>query len=196
MQAGVQIWVMPIAVWVAALVAAYVAITRGPQPISRAYVFDQLLRYILLFPIGVLSLWAFIGHVFFPEQSAAAIGWTTSPFQYEIGVANLGLGLAAIYAAFSTFHARVAVAIVAFCFLIGAGIGHISDIIETGNLAPGNAGPIMITDFLTPIILAVLLYLVVRKPKSPATVALEYELRVARKALDDYRTALDKLGKD
>lgn len=196
MQVGVQMWVMPIAVWVAALVAAYVAIARGPQPTARAYVIDQLLRYILLFPLGVLSLWAFIGHVFFPEQSAAAIGWTTSPFQYEIGVANLGLGLASIYAAFSTFQARVAVAIAAFCFLIGANVGHINDIIETGNLAPGNAGPIMITDFLTPIALAVLLFLVVRKPKSPTTVALEHELRVARKALDDYRTALDKLGKD
>lgn len=196
MDASVQAWVMPIAVWFAALVAAGTAIWRGPQPIARAYMIEQLLRYTFLFPLGVQGLWAFFGHVFFPEQSAAAIGWATSPFQYEVGVANLGLGVASIYAAFSTFQARLAVAIVAFCFLVGAGIGHIRDIVDTGNLAPGNAGPIMITDILTPIALAVLLLLSVHKPKSPATVALEAELRNARKALEDYRAALENFGKD
>jgi hypothetical protein len=82
----------------------------------------------------------------------------TSPFQYEVGVANLGLWLASLYAAFKGFETRVAVAIAAACFLVGAGIGHIRDIVETGNLAPGNAGPIMVTDFLTPLVIVVLLF--------------------------------------
>ena len=85
----------------------------------------------------------------------------------------------------------------AACFLLGAGIGHIRDIIATGNFAPGNAGPIMITDFLTPIAICVLLFLSSErwKPKSPATLALEAELDVARQAMRDYRHALEKLGK-
>jgi hypothetical protein len=33
------------------------------------------------------------------------------------------------------------------------------------------------------------------RPKSPATIALETELEVARKALRDYRDALSELGK-
>lgn len=191
-----QIWFMPILVWVAALTCAGLAIWRGPRPISRGFVIDRLLRYIFLFPLGMLSLWAFIGHVIFPEEAAAVIGWMPSPFQHEIGVANLGLGLMSLYAAFSTFQARVAAGIFAFCFLVGAGIGHIRDIVQTGNLAPGNAGPIMVTDFLTPIVIVVLLLLTARKPKSPATIALEAELRVARKALQDYRSALENFGKD
>jgi hypothetical protein len=196
MTAQAQIWLMPVLVWVAALVFALIAIWRGPRPISRGFVIDRLLRYIFLFPVGVLSLWAFIGHVFFPAQAAATIGWSPSPFQYEVGVANLGLGLTSIYAAFSTFQARLAAGIMAFCFLVGAGIGHIRDIVQAGNLAPGNAGPIMVTDFLTPIVIAVLLLLTARKPKSPVTIALEAELRVAQKALQDYRSALENFGKD
>jgi hypothetical protein len=196
MDASAQIWFIPILVWVAALVFAGFAIWNGPRPLSRGFVIDRLLRYVFLFPLGMQSLWAFIGHVLYPDQAAAVIGWTPSPFQYEVGVANLGLGLASIYAAFSSFQARVAVGILAVCFLLGAGIGHVRNIIEAGNFAPGNAGPIMITDFLTPIVLVVLLFAAVRKPKSSATIALEAELRVARKALRDYRSALDGFGRD
>jgi hypothetical protein len=46
------------------------------------------------------------------------------------------------------------------------------------DLAPGNAGPIMVTDFLTPIAVLVLLVLDRLKPKSAAA-----ELEVARKAM-------------
>ena len=192
-----QVSLVPILLWVAALLCVGVAIWREPRPIMRGFVIDRLLRYLFLFPLGVQGLWAFVGHVFFAERSAASIGWATSPFQYEVGVANLGLGLAAIYAAFRGFEARLSVAIAAACFLIGAGVGHIRDIVATGNLAPGNAGPIMITDFLTPIAVLVLLVFASEKwrPKSAATLALEAELEVARKAMRDYRDALSELGK-
>jgi uncharacterized protein DUF6790 len=192
-----QVALVPLLLWVAAFASAGIAIWRAPPPILRSFAIDRLLRYLFLFPLGVQGLWAFAGHVFFAEQSAASIGWATSPFQYEVGVANLGLGLASIYAAFRGFEARLAVAIAAACFLIGAGIIHILDIVERGNLAPGNAGPIMVTDFLTPITVLILLVMASGKlrPKSPATLALEAELEVARKAMREYRDALSQFGK-
>jgi len=192
-----QVSLVPILLWVAALLCAGVAMWREPRPVPRGFVIDRLLRYLFLFPLGVQGLWAFVGHVFFAEQAAASIGWANTPFQYEVGVANLGLGLASIYAAFRGFEARLAVGIVAACFLIGAGIIHIVDIVAQGNLAPGNAGPILVTDFLTPVVILVLLVFASEKfrPKSPATLALEAELDVARKALRDYRDALSDLGK-
>ncbi len=192
-----QVALVPILLWVAALLCAGVAIWREPRPIMRGFVIDRLLRYLFLFPLGVQGLWAFIGHVFFAEQAAASIGWPNTPFQYEVGVANLGLGLASIYAAFRGFEARLAVAIAAAGFLIGAGIIHILDIMGKGNLAPGNAGPILVTDFLTPVVILVLLALASGKlrPKSATTLALEAELEVARKAMRDYRDALSELGK-
>lgn len=191
-----QVTLVPILLWLAALASAAVAIWQGPRPIDRSFVIDRLLRYLFVFPLGLLGLWAFFGHVFFAEQSAASIGWAPSPFQYEVGVANIAL--AALYAAFRDFEARLAVAIAAAYFLIGAGIGHIRDIVEAGNLALGNAGPIMVTDFLTPIAVLALLFVAngKRRPKSPATLALEAELENARKAMRQYRSALSELGRD
>lgn len=91
-----QVSLVPILLWLAALACAAVAVWQGPLPIDRSFVIDRLLRYLFLFPLGLLGLWAFIGHVFFAGQSAASIGWAPSPFQYEVGVANLGLGLASL----------------------------------------------------------------------------------------------------
>jgi hypothetical protein len=191
-----QISLVPILLWVAALAAACLAVWRGPRPVTRDFVIDRLLCYLLVLPLGLLGLWGFVGHVFFPAQSAASIGWADSPFQFEVGVANLGLALASLYAAFRGFEARLAAALAA-AFLLGAGVIHVTDIITAGNFAPGNAGPILVTDFLTPIAVLVLLYLSSREPapKSTATVALEAELEVARKAMREYRNALSELGK-
>ena len=193
-----QVSLVPILLWVAALLCWGIAVWRSPRPIMQAFVVDRLLRYLFIFPLGLLGLWAFVGHVFFPARSAAAIGWDPSPFQFEVGYANLGLGLASLYAAYTSFYARVAVAIAASCFLIGAGIGHVHDIVAFGNLTPGNAGPILVTDFLTPMaVLALLLVAAQRpRPKSPDTLALEAELEVARRALRSYRHALDKFVKE
>jgi hypothetical protein len=196
-----QVWLVPILLWVAALAVAGIAILRGPRPVRRDFVIDRLLRYLFVFPLGLQGLWAFVGHVFFPAQSAASIGWSASPFQFEVGMANLGLGLASLHAAFRGFEARLTASLVAASFLIGAGLLHISDIAGSGNLAPGNAGPIMVTDFVTPIAVLVLLVLAsgvqrrARRPKSPTTLALEAEFEMARKAMREYRDALSKLGK-
>jgi hypothetical protein len=112
-----QVSLVPILLWVVALACAGLAVWQGRRPIERSFAVDRLLRYLFLFPLGLQGLWAFVGHVFFAERSAASIGWATSPFQYEVGVANLGLGLASLYAAFKGFEARMAVAIAATCFL-------------------------------------------------------------------------------
>jgi hypothetical protein len=204
---GVIVSVVPVALWVIALICTVIAVRRAPRPISFAFVVERLLRYILIFPLGVQSLWAFACHVFIPEQTAAAIGWKTSPFQYEVGVANLGIGIASLYAAFAGSGARAAVAIMATSFLGGAGIGHIRDIASSGNLAPGNVGPILFTDFLTPIAIFVLLLMSQRsKPAAQAAEAvsaahvedgvevppaprIEDELEKARQALRESLTA-------
>jgi uncharacterized protein DUF6790 len=172
---------VPIVMWGAALLCAGIAIWRGPRPATWGFVFDKLLRYLFIFPLGVQALWAFLSHVLLPEESAAAIGWAPSPFQYEVGVANLGIALGSFYAAFGTFQARAAMAIAAGAFLAGAGIGHIVEIVEDLNYAPGNAGPIMISDFLTPIVVLVLLLL--SPSQSPSGPLVSEQLARAREDL-------------
>jgi hypothetical protein len=150
--------IIPVLSWVVALAGAAIAIVSGPRPVARAFVLDRLLRYAFIFPVGLMGLWAALGHIAFPLRAAQAIGWQTSPFQFEVGVANLGIAFAGLYAAFRSFEARLATNLVLACFLIGAGIGHIRDIVSAGNFAPGNAGPILFTDLLTPTAIFLLLW--------------------------------------
>jgi hypothetical protein len=153
-----QVFLVPILAWVAVLIGTGFDLGRGPRPITIALVADRFARWICLVPLGLMGLWGFLGHVFFPAESAEAIGWANSPFQYEVGMANLGIGLAGVLGAFITAPPyRLALAVVAIGFLGGAGIGHLIQISETGNAAVGNAGPILYTDFLTPIALLVAL---------------------------------------
>lgn len=153
----------PVTLWVAALLCAAIAIWQAPRPITFRLIVDRLLRYLFVFPLGVQGLWAFFSHVFMSEDAANAIGWEPSPFQFEVGVANLGLALASFYAAFKGFEARAATAIAAACFLAGAGVGHLMDIAQGDNLTAGNSGPILYTDFLTPIAVLVLLIVLPRR---------------------------------
>ena len=96
---------------------------------------------IFLFALGVAGsgIGGFFGHLFLSDQVAESVGWPTgSPFQLEMGFANLVLGVLGIIAVGRRDGFReatvIAVAIVGF----GATVVHIIDILETGNLAPGN----------------------------------------------------------
>jgi len=154
--------IVPVLSWVAAVAAVAIALARAARPVTRSFILDRLLRYIFIFPVGLMGLWAALGHLAVPAEVAKAIGWQTSPFQFEVGFANLGIGVTGLYAAFRSFEARLATNLVLACFLFGAGIGHIREIAVAGNFAPGNAGPILFTDFLTPIVIFVLLWFVRR----------------------------------
>ncbi|MFG1358719.1 DUF6790 family protein [Xanthobacter pseudotagetidis] len=152
-------WV-PILSWGAALLFALLTALKAPAPRPAALWAERLAAGICLFPVGLMGLWAALGHIAFPVQSAQSIGWATSPFQFEVGVANLGIGLAGVIGAFyRSWGFRAAVAVVSAGFLGGAAVGHLVQIAKTGNLASGNAGPILYTDMLTPLALLVLLAL-------------------------------------
>jgi hypothetical protein len=133
--------IVPVLSWVAARAGAALAVASGPCPMACAFVLDRLLRYAFIFPVGLMGLWAALGHIVSPARVAHAIGWQTSPFQFEVGVANFGIGFAGLYAALRSFEARLAINLVLACFLIGAGIDHIRDIITAGNFAPHRGMP-------------------------------------------------------
>jgi disulfide bond formation protein DsbB len=82
---------LPAFLFVAALVFAALLRNRGGAV-------ERLLAWILLLPIGVTGLWAGISHVFFPAVAAAHIGWQASPFQFEVGMADLAVGVTACIA--------------------------------------------------------------------------------------------------
>ena len=45
--------------------------------------------WLMLLFVGVSGLYTGILHLAWPAQAAASIGWATSPFQWEVGMATL-----------------------------------------------------------------------------------------------------------
>lgn len=115
------------------------------------------LGWFLFFSIGLSFLYNFTMHVFFAEMAARFIGWANSPFQYEVGYASLGFGIVGIIATWSRISFRAAALIGPAFFLWGAAGGHIYQIVTAHNLAPGNAGIMLWSDILLPLIGFILL---------------------------------------
>jgi len=141
------------------LVAALIAIALDPGGFTYANVAEELLAYFILFSVGISFFYNFIFHVFFGELAASYIGWPDSPFQAEVGYASLGFAVVGFMAFKGNCCVRFAAVLGPAMFQWGAAVGHIFDIIKTGNMAPGNAGIMLYSDILLPVIGFVLLWL-------------------------------------
>ena len=130
---------------------------------SRESTAERFLAWILLLPIGVTGLWAGISHVFFPAVAAAHIGWQTSPFQFEVGMADLAIGVTACAAFWRDISFKAAAVCVASIFLLGDAVGHIRQMREAGNFAPGNAGLPFYMDIICPVLAIALVVIAMRR---------------------------------
>ncbi len=115
-------------------------------------------------PVGVTGIYTFVCHVFFAESTAAHIGWQTSPFQYEVGMADLTVGVLGVLAFWGSVGFRWAATIAATVWFWGDAVGHVRQMIVAQNFAPGNAGSWFWTDVLLPPIMIASLILASRRP--------------------------------
>ena len=148
---------LPALLFVAALVVAGLRSGHG----SAA---NRFLSWILLLPIGVAGLWAGVSHVFFPEIAASHIGWQVSPFQFEVGMADLAIGITACIAFWFDLNFKAATVSVASIFLLGDAVGHVREMMVAGNFAPGNAGVPFYMDIICPL-LAIALVIMAKRSR-------------------------------
>lgn len=141
---------LPAVLLVLALVFGALGRPRGPAA-------ERFLAWVLLLPIGFVGLWAGIAHVAFPHVAAAHIGWEVSPFQYEVGMADLAVGLTACLAFRRPWEFRAAAVCAATVFLWGDAVGHVRQMLVAGNFAPGNAGLPFYMDIISPTLALTLL---------------------------------------
>ena len=114
----------------------------------------QALRNALVFAVGVGGLIAAFGHTILRDQVAESIGWPKgSPFQLEVGFANLSFGVIGVLSAWYSGRFWLAVIVAISVFLLCDAGGHIKDMISSRNLASGNAGFIFWWDLALPILL-------------------------------------------
>ena len=141
-------------------VAAILLAVFTPAPATFV---ERLLALTLLLPIGVTGIWAGVTHVFFPATAAAHIGWAVSPFQFEVGMADLAIGITACISYSQSLAFKAAAVCAASVFLLGDAIGHIRQMIVAGNFAPGNAGVPFYMDIICPALAIVLVIIATRR---------------------------------
>ena len=119
-------------------------------PVRRA---EAFLIPLFLVGVGGSGLSGFIAHVFISDPVARSIGWESgSPFQLEVGIANLAIGLLGAVAAERRDGFREATVVAATVFGVGATVVHLMDIAATGNL-PSGISPHNVSSLATPALL-------------------------------------------
>jgi len=135
---------------------------------------EVYLIYLFMLGVAASGLSGFFGHVFTPDAVAESIDWPKgSPFQQEMGFANLALGVLGLIAAGRRDGFREATVIAVTIVGVGATVVHVTDILQEGNLAPGNSIQ-NVGNLLKPALLIALL-IVSRRSAVAATEALSFD---------------------
>jgi hypothetical protein len=134
---------------------------------SAKKIVEIILMYLLVIAVGLGAVIAGAFHVFNGPATARMIGWEPgSPFQYEVGVADMALGLIAMLCIFVRGRFWLAAILANSFFLLGCMAGHVRSLAESGNLAAYNIGPnIIVSDLIVPLALLGL-YIIFQKMKS------------------------------
>jgi hypothetical protein len=112
---------------------------------------DASLVNALTWLVGVNAWITGCGHMFFPNPIADAIGWPKgNPFQWEVGLAGLLIGVLGVMAAGQDRGFQLATVIAFSVFYLGAAVGHVREMVRERNFSPGNAGFIFWYDILAP----------------------------------------------
>jgi 4-amino-4-deoxy-L-arabinose transferase-like glycosyltransferase len=162
---GVAVRVFSFSILPVIIAAGHLGLDRSSRPRERRL--EVFLLY--LFGIGVAGsgIGGFFGHFFISDSVAESIGWPTgNPFQLEVGFANLAVGILGIVAMGRRDGFREATVIAATVFAVGATVVHVMDVIESGNLAPGNTIQ-NVSNILRPALLIAFLAASRRAERSP-----------------------------
>jgi uncharacterized membrane protein len=150
---------------VLAVVAASIHLAVSPARRSnRRAVAATYLLYLLVIYVGLMGLLTAYAHVFRPMQTSASIGWSTSPYEYEVGMADLTVGVLGICCLWLRGNFWLATAIANAVWLLGDAVGHIRQMVLNSNHAANNSGIFLVTEITMPFVILLLATYVHRKP--------------------------------
>jgi hypothetical protein len=143
----------------AAVAAATVHLAVSPERRrSGAGIAGTYLLYLLFFYVGLMGLLTAYAHVFRPIQTSASIGWSTSPYEYEVGMADLTVGVLGVLCLKFRGDFWLATAIANAVWLLGDAIGHIREMTLHNNHAANNSGIFLIFEIVTPVVILALAF--------------------------------------
>lgn len=133
---------------------AYVRVQRARAHHRPTAVADRYWRELLFYAVGLSFLWYGVLHAFFQGVSTTYIGWQPSPFEFELGFAEIGIGVVALLARTRSYDLGFGVTLIFAIFSLAAAAQHISLIVCCNNTKPGNAGVILwFNDIVLPLLL-------------------------------------------
>ncbi len=163
--------------WILAISIPAAVHVRAARHLDRSSRLEIVLMYVLGVS-GAIGMINVVMHTVFARSVAESIGWPAgNPFQTEVAFANLAIG-AIGFTCFWRYDFWLPAAVAKSIFAWGAGLTHVLDMAETGNLAPNNVGPILVWDFLLPV--AIITLFVLTRParnRVPVTPALHWSTR-------------------
>jgi hypothetical protein len=143
-----------------AVVGASVHLAFSPaRRSSGTAIAGTYLLYLLFFYAGQMGVLTAYAHVFRPVETSASIGWSTSPYEYEVGMADLTVGVLGILCLKFRAGFWLATAVANAVWLLGDAVGHVRQMTINNNHASNNSGIFLITEFIMPlVILSLTLY--------------------------------------
>jgi hypothetical protein len=144
---------------VLALVAASIHLAFSAKRRSGAVmIVGTYLIYLLFIYGGLMGLFTAYYHVFRPIEASASIGWATSPYEYEVGMADLTVGVLGVLCLVFRGEFWLATAIADAVWLLGDGVGHIREMMVHNNYAEYNAGIFLVFELVMPILILGLVF--------------------------------------
>jgi hypothetical protein len=104
--------------------------------------------------VGYAMVGAGISRIFFGKRTSKTIGFQQSPYELEVGFADLAMGVVALMAVNYTPEFSLSIILVSSIFRVGCGIGHIRSMFKGRNFAVNNT-LILGVNFIVPAFLLV-----------------------------------------
>jgi hypothetical protein len=134
--------------FVVGLIVAAVRILRMRDNRSPVAVSGTFLNTFVFWAIGCAQVVNFVMHSVFGDYAAKTIGWAQSPFQMELALSSLGVGVMAfmLYSERSAFRGKVALVIATVIFGWGDALGHVYQMVANHDYAVNNTGLLLFSD--------------------------------------------------
>lgn len=149
-----------------ALLSSFIHLARVKKR-TTATIIEVMLLWLMVWCIGGQGIFAATFQILMGPQIAKDIGWQPSPFEFEVAVGNLGMGVAGVLALVWRGKYWLGPLITYLIFIYGAAYGHIMQQAR-GDHSSYNAGIFLyIGDIIIPTIILVfaVLYFFIVLPK-------------------------------
>ena len=137
-----------------ALIAGSIHLAVSPKRRSSgSAIAGTYLIYLFVIYVGLMGVLTAYAHVFRPVQTSASIGWSTSPYEYEVGMADLTVGVLGLLCLWFRENFWLATAIANAVWLLGDAVGHVRQQVLNNNHAANNSGVFLYAEIMTPLLI-------------------------------------------